>query len=90
MHADKLGGTTGELDRLCNPGFQGGEIKALKPLAVKTYGGCSSKRNSQPHRRVHWRDSQGPRTYTNPPPWEAAPEGPNLLVDSESKQYCSL
>ena len=26
-HADKPGGTTREQDRLCNPGFQFGEIK---------------------------------------------------------------
>ena len=26
-HAGKPGGTTGERDRLCNPGFQSGEIK---------------------------------------------------------------
>ena len=26
------------------------------------------------------RDRQGPRTYTNPPTQESAPEGPNLLV----------
>ena len=30
--------------------------------------------------RVHWRDPQGPRTCTNPPTWESAPEGSNLLV----------
>ena len=27
LHADKPGGTTREQDRLCNPGFQFGEIK---------------------------------------------------------------
>ena len=27
LRGDKLGGTTGEQDRLCNPGFQCGEIK---------------------------------------------------------------
>ena len=42
-------------------------IKASKPLTVKIYGGCGSGRNSQPHRRVHWRDPQGPRMYTKPP-----------------------
>ena len=35
--------------------------KASKPLTEKTCGGWSSKRNSQRHRRVHWRDPQGPR-----------------------------
>ena len=72
--------------------------KASKPLAVKICGGCSSGRNSQPHRRVHWRDQQDPRSYTNPPTWESATEGPNLLVGSEvtknwrelNKQHCSL
>ena len=27
LHANKPGGTTRERDRLCNPGFQSGEIK---------------------------------------------------------------
>ena len=27
LHVDKPGGTTAEQDRLCNPGFQSGEIK---------------------------------------------------------------
>ena len=27
-------------------------------------------------------DPQGPRTYTNPPTQEAAPEGPNLILGS--------
>ena len=51
--------------------------KASKPLTVKTYGSCGSRRNSQPHRRAHWRDPQGPRIYTNPPTQELALEGPN-------------
>ena len=54
--------------------------KASKSLAVKSYGGCSSRSNSQPHRKVSWKDPRGPRTYTNPPTQESAPEGPNLLV----------
>ena len=58
------------------------EKKASKPLAMKTYGGCSSRRNSQPHRKVRWRGPQGPKTYTKPPIWESAPEGLNLLVGS--------
>ena len=57
-------------------------IKASKPLTVKTYGGCSSEINSQPHRRAHWRDPQGPRMYTNPPTQGSTPEGPTLLVGS--------
>ena len=72
--------------------------KASKPLTEKTCGDCSNRRNSQPHRRVHWRDPQGPRMYTNPHTWESAPEGPNLLVGSGrsdwklalSKQHYSL
>ena len=58
--------------------------KASEPLAVKTCGGCSGRRNSQPHRRVHWRDPQSPRMYTNPSTRESALvwEGPILLVGS--------
>ena len=33
-------------------------------------------------KRVHWRDPQGPRMYTNPPNQESVPEGPNLIVGS--------
>ena len=51
--------------------------KASKPVIEKTCGGCSGERNSQPYIRVLWRDTQGPRTYTNPPTWE--PEGPICL-----------
>ena len=40
--------------------------KASKPQAVKTCGGCGSGRNSQPHRRAHWRDPQDPGRYTSP------------------------
>ena len=84
---DKQGGTTGERDRLCNPGFQHRKKEASKPLAVKTHGGCSSRRNSQPQQRACWRDQQGPRMYTNPPTQESAPEGPKLLVDSVRSDY---
>ena len=38
FHADKLEGTTGEQDRLSNPGFQHGLIKASKLLTEKTCG----------------------------------------------------
>ena len=42
--------------------------KASKPLIENIGGGWGgSGRNSQPHRRVHWRDPQGPRMYTSPP-----------------------
>ena len=61
--------------------------KASKPLTIKTCGGCGSRRNSQSHRRVCWRDPQGPRMYTNPPTWESAPEGPNLLVGSRESDW---
>ena len=82
-HTDKPGGTTGEPDRPSNRGFQPRGNKASRPLTENTCGGCgSSGRNSQPHGRVRWRDPQDPRTYTNPPPWESAPEGPNLIVGS--------
>ena len=43
LHAGKLGGTTGEQDRLCNPGFQRREIKLQnlwlkKPMGVEVAG----------------------------------------------------
>ena len=81
LHADKLGGTIKEQDRPHNPGFQHSEKKPQNHW-LKTCGGCSGRRNSQPHRRVHWRDPQGPRTYTKSPTWQSAPEGPNLLGGS--------
>ena len=56
------------------------EKKASKPMTVRTYRGYGDGINSQPHRRVPWRDPQGPRMYTNPSMDESAPEGPNLLV----------
>ena len=60
-------------------------ILKLQSLWVKkektTCGDWSSRRNwQQSHRKVCWRDPQGPRMYTNPPIQESAPEGPNLLV----------
>ena len=85
--ADKPGGTTGEQDRPHNPGFQWGEIKP-QPLSENTCGGWGgSRRNSQPHRWVRWRDPQGPRTYTNLPTWESVPEEPNLLVESGGSDW---
>ena len=80
LHADKPGGTTGEQDRLYNPGFQYREIKPQ--TSEKTCGGCRGGINSQPRGRVCWRDPQGPRMYTNPPTWESAPKGPNFLLGS--------
>ena len=47
-------------------GSSGGK-ESLKTSVCKTCGDCYRERKSQPHRRVHWRDPQGPRTYTNPP-----------------------
>ena len=79
LWADKPQETTGEWDRPSNPGFQCREIKSQNLWLKKTCGGWG-RRNSQPHRRVHWRDQQGPRTYTNPPTWESAPEVPSLIV----------
>ena len=61
--------------------------QASKPLAIKSCGCCGSRRNSQPHRRVGWRDPHGPRTYTNPLTQESAPEGPNLLVSSRGSDW---
>ena len=51
-------------------------------ISLKTCGGCSSKRNSQPHRRIHWSGPQDLRMYTSSPIWESPPEGFNLLVFS--------
>ena len=42
------------------------EKEASKPLAVETCGGCDSGRNSQPHRRVHWKDPHLEHTQTHP------------------------
>ena len=41
------------------------EKKASKPMSVKICGGCRGRRNCKPHKRCCWRDSQGPRMYTN-------------------------
>ena len=56
--------------------------ESLETSAVNTFGDCGRGRNSWSHRRVHWRDPQGPRMYTNPPSRESPPDGPNLLVGS--------
>ena len=97
--ADKWGGTTGKQDGLCNQGFQRGKRKLQKPLAVKTCGGCNSRRNSQPRRRACWTDSRGPRMYTNPPARNQHQKGPICLqvaggvTESRqelSMQHCSL
>ena len=66
--------------------------KASKPLAVTTCRSCSGGRSSQPHGTVCWRDPRGPRTYTNLPTLESAPEGPNLLVGSRkvTESWCGI
>ena len=61
--------------------------KASKLLTEKMCGGCGGRRNSQPQRRVHWRDPQGPRMYTKPPTQESTPEGPSLLVGSRESDW---
>ena len=67
LHADKLGGTMwSKTDHITQVPAQ--KKKASKPLAIKTCEGFHSRRNSQPHRRVPWRDPQHPRcTQTYPP-----------------------
>ena len=79
---NKLGGKNGEWDTL-QPRVPVWGKKASKPLTEKTCEGCGSRRNSQPYRRVCWRDPQGPRTYTNPRTQESAPEGPICLWVAE-------
>ena len=62
--------------------------QSLKPLIENTPGGWgSNKRNSQPHRRVHWRHPQGPRACTSPSTGESAPEGPDLIVGSGGSDW---
>ena len=80
-HADKPGGTRGARQTM-QPRAPVQGNKASKPPIENTCGGSGGGRNSQPHRRVCWRDPQGPRTYTNPPTQESAPEEPNLLLGS--------
>ena len=50
--------------------------KASKPLIENICGGCGGGRNSQPHRRVHWRDSWGTQTH---PPGNQHQESPICL-----------
>ena len=59
---EQLGSETG------HAGLQRGGNKASRPLTENTCGVCGgSGRNSQPHRRVPWRDPQGPRACTSSP-----------------------
>ena len=53
--------------------------KASKPLTKKTCGGCSGRRNSQPHRRVHWRDHRVLECTQAHPPWNKHQKGPICL-----------
>ena len=84
---NKPGGTTKELNRPYNSSVPAWGNKASKPLSLKTCEDWGGWRKSQPHRRVHWRDPQGPRTYTNPPTRESAPEGPKSLVSSRGSDW---
>ena len=78
LHADKLGGTIKEQDRPHNPGFQHSEKKPQNHW-LKTCGGCSGRRNSQPHRRVHWRDPHGPKHKQTHAPRNQHQKGPICL-----------
>ena len=82
LHVEQL-----EVRQTMRPKVPVWETKASKSLAVNTCEGCGGGRNSQPHRRVHWRDQQGPRMYTNPPTLESAPEGLNLLVGNRGSDW---
>ena len=42
-------------DHMSEAGLAEWETKDSKPLAVKYCGGCDGGRNSQSHRRVHWK-----------------------------------
>ena len=58
--------------------------KDSKPqFEEKICGDCGGGRNSQTHRRVCWRDPQGPKMSTNPPTCKSAPKGHHMLVGSE-------
>ena len=76
--ADKPGGTPRERDRL-KPRVPVQENKASNPLTIKICEGCDGGRNSQPHRRVCWRDQKGPTTHTNPPTWNQHRKSPICL-----------
>ena len=81
--ADKSGGTAGERDRLCNTGFQCGEIKPqnlwpYSSVGVVVEGETPSLTGDfvgETHRTLEYT-----QTY---PPGESAPQEANLLVGSE-------
>ena len=54
--------------------------KATKPLTEKICGAAAETPSLTG--QFHWKNPQGPRTYTKPPTQESAPEGPNLPVGS--------
>ena len=74
-------GKARELDRPQNPGFS---TKDSKPLDMeKICGDFGGGTDTQPHRRVHWRDPQGPKTCTNPPTCKSATKGHKPLAGIE-------
>ena len=82
--------TTTNLNTKNNQNWQKIELGkwSLRTSDWKTCGGWGSTgRDSQPHRRVHWRDPYSPRMYTNPPTHESAPEGPNVIVGSRGSDW---
>ena len=78
---DKLGGTTGEQNRPCNPGFHHGEIKPqnlwlLKPVGVVAAGetpNLTGEFIGETHRGLK---------HAHHPTWESAPQGPSVIVGS--------
>ena len=82
LHADKLGGTTGEQDRWHNPWFQDGKIKPQilwlqKPVGIMVAGETPSLIEEflgETYRVLE--------CTQNHPPRESALERPNLLMGS--------
>ena len=81
--ADKLVGTAGDQDRLSNPGFQCRELKPqnlwLKTpvdveVAAEETPSLTEEFVGETHRVLN--------CTKNPPTWESAPEGPNLIVST--------
>ena len=82
LRVDKLGAR-----QTAQPRVPARGNKASKPLTEKICGCWGGRISSQPQRRVHWREPQGPRTHTKPPTQESAPEGPNVLVGSTESDW---
>ena len=57
----------------------------LKTTVYKNVCGLQRQGNPQFHRRVYWRGPHNPRTYTNPPTWELAPEGAQSACGKQGK-----